>query len=207
MSSKATRRSRKRNRLISLPGGEAVNQPPSGRDRHHTNQPQEDPRLVVTFARIRQTGIMDAKDAIQPLAGTQMGMCIISLVAAHDRASITDTWESLSAAHRNYRMIYIGQTGNPKCAAIAFIPEAMETDQSLRVDIRTAEERVVSAKTAWAAWERKINALQAPQLRWAIRGVLDGFMGDGTLWRDAAPTDTGRTAVMALRVIAQGKSK
>ena len=58
MTSKALKRSRRRNRLISLPGGEAVNQPPSGRDR---------------------------MDALQPIAGTHVGMCIVNMAAAHER--------------------------------------------------------------------------------------------------------------------------
>ena len=77
----------------------------------------------------------------------------------------------------------------------------METDQSLRVDLRTHDERVRAAKASWAAWEAKIAALPFPQLRWAISGVLRGFMGDGTLWRDAKPTNTGRNVVAALKAM------
>jgi len=46
-----------------------------------------------------------------------------------------------------------------------------------------------------------MNALPFPQMKWALGGALRGFMGEGTLWRDAKPTHTGRTVVAALRAI------
>jgi len=164
---------------------------------------------TVTAARQRRTGIADEADARQPICGDDMGLCIRELAEgedaeakAADRALLVNTWAALSASHRNYRMLIIGSSGNPQGAAIPMIPDAMETDPSLRVDLRTQEQRIESAKRAWLDWKRKIDALPVPSLRWAISGALDGFMGEGALWVDRKPTDTGRTAVQALRMVA-----
>jgi hypothetical protein len=75
----------------------------------------------------------------------------------------------------------------------------METDPSLRVDLRAHDEKVAAAKSSKAAWDARINALPVPNMRWALRGALNGFMGEDTLWRDRVPTPTGRLAVEALR--------
>jgi len=191
-----TRRARKR--AIALAGGASVPQPPSGRDRTHTNQPKDDARMTAMTARERMTG-HTGKDALDPALGTDMGRCIVALCQGDERATLLGAWQAMSAAHRNYRMLYIGQTGDPQGAAIGFIPERMETDPSLRVDIRTHDERVAAAKSGWAAWQARIAALPWPQMKWAIRAGLEGFMGEATLWRDQAPTIQGRVAVDALR--------
>lgn len=153
---------------------------------------------TVTAARIRHSGIADPKEAIQPLCGDHMGLCVRALSVGEDRTALANAWAALSAAHRNWRMLYVGQTGNPQGAAIAMVPDPMETDPSLRIDLRSQEARVEAAKRAWEAWEGKIRGLGAPNARWALLGALRGFLGDGALWKDQAPTMTGRVAVAAL---------
>jgi hypothetical protein len=200
MTSKAQRRAnRRRAQSITLPGGEAVPAPTVQGQR----KPKEDPMATVTAARIRHSGITDPKEAIQPLCGDQMGLCIRALSTGDDRTALANAWAAISASHRNYRMLYIGQTGNPQGAAIAMVPEPMQTDPSLRIDLRSADERVAAAKRAWEAWEGKIRALPTPNARWALLGALRGFLGDGVLWKDRAPTTTGKVAVMALRQVAE----
>jgi hypothetical protein len=198
MTSKASRRSRaKRAKVISMPGGDDVPAPMvTGQ-----HKPKDDPMAVVIAARMRQTGITDPAEARQPICGDHMGLCIRALATGDDRAELVNTWAAISASHRNFRTLVLGTTGSPQGAAIPMLAEPMETDQSLRVDLRTHDERVEAAKRGWGAWEAKIAALPAPNLRWALSGALDGFLGDGALWRDRAPTDTGRVAVMALRMI------
>jgi hypothetical protein len=198
MASKAERKRRKR---ISLPGGEQIDQRPTGRDRTHTNH-KEDPMRTVIHARIRRTGILDPKEAQQPICGDDLSLCIRALTTGDERALLVNTWAAISACHRNYRLLILGQTGTPQGAAIPMIPEPMETDPSLRVDLRTQEQRVEAAKRAWEAWEAKMAALPVPNLRWALGGAISGFMGDGALWRDQAPTVTGKAAVQALRMVA-----
>ena len=124
------------------------------------------------------------------------------MATGDERAALVNAWAAISAAHRNYRLLIIGQTGTPQGAAIAMIPEPMETDPSLRVDLRTHGQRVEAAKRAWETWEGKLATLHAPNLKWALQGALAGFLGDGALWRDQAPTTTGRVAVQALRMVA-----
>ena len=198
MTSKATRRSRQRNRTIALAGGDVTTPPPVQGQRK-----AENPMAVAITARQRHTGIHDPDDARQPIAGTEVGLCIRYTTTGDDRAALVNTWEAMGAAHRNYRMMFMGQTGNPQGAAIGFIPDRMQTNDSLRVDIRTPEEKVAGAKSAWASWEGRIAKLQAPPLRWALKGALDGFMGEGRLWQDQQPTPLGKTVVMALREVAK----
>lgn len=198
MTSKSQRRRAKRAKSITLAGGETVAAPVVQGQR----PAKDDPMRTVIHARIRRTGIMDPAEARQPICGEDMGLCIRALTAGDERALLVNTWSALSAAHRNYRMLIIGQTGDPQGAAIPMLPDPMQTDPSLRVDLRTHEQRIAAAKRTWMEWKRKIDALPVPTLRWAISGALDGFMGDGALWAEQGPTVTGKTAVQALRMVA-----
>jgi hypothetical protein len=128
-----------------------------------------------------------------------MGRCILALSTGDDRATLTEAWAAISASRRNFKTRIIGQTGDPKCATSPMMPDAMQTDQSLRVDLRTQEEKDRAATVSWAEWQRRIDALPMPQLKWALRGALDGFLGEAVLWRDQAPTGQGKLAVGALR--------
>lgn len=195
MTSKAER---KRKRQISLPGGESVPQRPTGRDRSHTNQ-AEDPRKTALQARCRKSGIPDPKEAARALLGTDMGLCINHTCKGDQLADMTEAWQAISASFRNYRLLVIGATGDPQGANIGMVPDIMETDPSLRVDLRSHDEKVAAAKSSKAQWEDRIAALPAPNMKWALRGALNGFLGEDTLWRDKVPTPTGRLAVNALR--------
>lgn len=210
MTSKAERKRRKgrAKAKITLPGGKQIDQKPSGRDRINVGQPKmaDDPRQVALKTRLRIAGMSDTpegrKRAVAPDFGHDVGLCINALIGGDEATQAWDRFNHLSASYRNYMTLYVGQTGNPQCAAIAMIPEPMQTDPNMRIDLRTHEEKVIAAKASWAAWEERIKALPFPQLRMAIGGVLRGFLGDGTLWRDGKPTDTGRTVVAALRGMA-----
>ena len=195
MTSKAARRRRAKHSGMTLPGGEVA--APTGPQRGRP--PKEDPMATVIAARMRRSGITDPAEARQPICGSDMGLCIRALSSGQDRADLENAWAALSAAHRNFRMLVIGQTGDPQGAAIPMLPEPMETDQSLRVDLRSHEARVEAAKRVWDAWSAKIRGLTTPNAQWAIRGALMGFLGAGKLWRDQAPTTEGRVAVIALR--------
>jgi hypothetical protein len=195
--SKGAKRRRKRQARPEAPEGcdlaPTAKRQPNGQKRRN-----DDPRAVVKTARIRQTGVAP-DDAAQPILGTDMGRCINVLASGEDRRQLVDSWGALSAARRNYLTRIIGRTGDPQSSSIAMLSEAMETDQGLTVDLRTPDERDDGARRAWAHWQDRINALAIPQHKWAIRGALDGFIGEGRLWLDQAPTPTGRAAVDALR--------
>ena len=191
---KGAKKRRKKAR-ITLPGGGSAPQRATGRDRRHTNQPDGPPPIMA--ARARRCPI----DSASVLHESDMGRCILALSEGDERAQLANTWAGMSVSLRNYRTRILGVTGEPQGAAIAMIPDKMETDQSLRVDLRTADERDRAAKAAWQAWEARIKALPATQMIWALRGALYGFMGDATLWRDGLPTVHGVAAVAALRAV------
>lgn len=198
MTSKAERKRKKR---ISLAGGQSVPQRPQGRDRSHTHQPAEDPRKTAITARLRISGVADQKEAESPLLGEDMGRCVHFLAKGDERAALSDAWAAISASRRNFKARILGGTGDPQCATIEMIPEGWETDPSLRVDLRTPEEKDAAAKASWAAWEGKVKALPFG-LKWVMEGVLYGFMGEAVLWKDQRPTEKGRLAVEALRRMA-----
>jgi len=192
MASKALRRARRR--AITLAGGGTAQQPPTGRDRRHINQ-QDDTPPPILAARAQRCPLMPGSI----LHESDMGRCIMALAQGDELADLTDAWGSLSASRRNYQTLIIGTTGSPQGSGFEFIPDRMETDPSLRVDLRTHDERIADAEKSWASWKARINALPAPQMIWVIRGALDGFIGDGSLWRDGKPTASGGVAVAALK--------
>jgi hypothetical protein len=129
-----------------------------------------------------------------------VGLCLLSIhpaSAAH--GPLWEVWGAITSARANYRIRILGTSGNPQGAAIAMVPEPMQTDQSHSVDIRTAEERDISARRAMAYWDGLLSKLPAPQLKWALRAALDE--GAGALWRDGKPTARGQTAVQALEML------
>lgn len=163
---------------------------------------QSDPGAmdVVLAARIAR-GAKDTDAARDPLHGDDMGRCILALTTDDERRAITETWAALSGAWANYCTRILNRPLGPQAAAIAMLPERMQADTSLRVDLRTADERDAAAKRAWLHWHARMAALPTPMHGWALRGALCGFMGDEALWLDRAPTASGRLAVAALRML------
>lgn len=187
---------------ISLPGGKAIEQRPSGRDRSHTNKPAEPADRVALEARMKRMNWPDKTSARSHLAGDDMGLCIWHQHSALDvQDKLWDVWQGMCSARLTYRMRILGTTGQPQGAAIAMVPEPMQTDQAHTIDIRTAEERDIAAKRRREYWASLINALPAPQYKWALMPAMDAV--EGALWRDAAPTKRGMTAVQALVLLAE----
>jgi len=170
----------------------------------------EDASRVALDARVRR-GAKDRDEARDPLHGTDAGRCILHMTdkargaapekADKERRAITETWASLSSAWENYCTRILGRPVGPQCAAIAMVPDKAEADPSLRIDLRTVEERDAAAKRAWQAWLDRIKALDLPQHRWAVRGAAQGFMGDEVLWRGREPTASGCAFVAALKLL------
>lgn len=159
----------------------------------------EDVTRVALDARVRR-GADDRDAARDPLHGSDAGRCILHLTGK-DRSAITETWASLSSAWENYCTRILGRPVGPQCSAIAMVPDKAEADPSLRIDLRTVEERDAAAKRAWQAWLDRIKALDLPQHRWAVRGAAQGFMGDEVLWQGREPTASGRAFVAALKLL------
>lgn len=194
-----SRKAKRRRKLgITLSGGETVPQR-QGQGRRTDIDASPPPILA---ARARRCQI----DAGSVLHESDMGRCILALTTPDERPHVANTWAGLSVALRNYRTRIIGLTGDPQGAAIAMVPDPMQTDPSLRVDLRTADERDRAARVALQAWEARIKALPSPQMIWAIRGALFGFMGDAALWRDGKPTAQGAAAVAGLRAMTTTES-
>ena len=205
MTSQAERRRRKKDRdAISAKENPGK---PQGRDRRHTNQPA-DPRKTALEARCRIAGCPITPDAMRasahPLRGSHVGLCI---EAVHDdpatRADLLDTWGQIIKALTAWRQRNTGQTGHPRGASIAMIPDPVETDPGLTVDLRTAAERDAAAKRRAEHWDRIIRALP-PQLSGALRGARDGFIDGEAIWRDCAPTQRGRLVVTAIAAAREG---
>jgi hypothetical protein len=198
MTSKAQRRGRKRKAApVNLPGEtpQESNRYPSGKAK------PEDPRKTALHARCRRAGISDPKEAARALLDGEMGYCIDALARPDELADLSRLWSEIRNSRENYCLRYLGRKATAQGSAIAMIPEKVETDPSLRVDLRTPEEKAVAAKASWMGWQEKIAALPVPNMKWALRGALNGFMGEDSLWRDCAPTTNGRLAVHALRLL------
>lgn len=193
--SKGAKKRARKLRAITLPGGETAKARATGRDRRHINQPDAEPPPIHA-ARDRLCSINPGS----VLHESDMGRCILALSNGQEQADLAAAWAALSAARRNYRVRCIGLSGDPQGAAIGMIPDSMQTDPSLRVDLRTSDERDYAAKRAWAEWQARISALPTPHHIWALRGALDGFMGEGRLW-DGSPTRYGASAAAALKLL------
>ena len=197
---KAARRRAKRLRPdITLAGGESVPSRLTGRDRRGTQESPEDALRTVTHARIRHGVSPD--DALRPMAGDPLGLCLLELCSPDAARELWQTWCALSASHRTYRTRILAGPGDPANAALPMLSEPMQTDQSPRVDTRDGDQRDADARASWERWEARIDALPIPQHRWAIRGALDGF--GGPHWHEGRPTARGKSAVQALRGLAQ----
>lgn len=184
---------RRKKAQITLAGGKAA---PQRTGQGSRNDIDQGPPPILK-ARAKRCPV----DAASVLNESDMGRCILELSKGETRAALSGTWDMISAAYRNYCIRCLGKTGSPQGAAIAMVPEPMETDPSLRVDLRTPEQRDAAARRAWEDWETRIKALPAPQMKLAIRGALDGFLGDAVLWRDQQPTAIGVAAVAALKLL------
>jgi hypothetical protein len=195
----ARRRAKRHKRAISLAGGNTAQPRPEYRGRPPVETP-EDAMRTVKHARIRN-GATEAM-ALAPIAGEPIGLCLLEL-APDEAPQLWQVWCALDAARSTYRARTHGKTADPQNATLPMLSEPMQTDQSPRVDLREPDEKDRDAIAAWQRWEARIDRLEPPMLRWALRDPLDGTAG--ALWLDGRPTHRGRNAVTALRRLAEGK--
>jgi hypothetical protein len=167
-----------------------------------TAERAEDATRTAAQARLMRLGYPDTpegrKAALSPLCGDPLGMCIVALrPSAREQLDLWGIWQDISAAKRNWQQRVTGTNPNPQAAAIAMLPEPMQTDDAHSVDLRTAEERDEAAKRRWYYWLDLLMELPPDQRR-ALRGHLDGFALP--IWDDDdhRPTATGAAAVRAL---------
>lgn len=161
--------------------------------------------MTALQARCRVSGHLATPEELRastaPLRGSMVGLCIeASSGSADEQAALWGEWQSISAVREAYRMRYLGTTGRPQAAAIAMLPERFETNASLRVDLRTPDEKDRAACAANAALCRRIDALPVAS-RIAVWSALDGFSDGDDLWRNAKPTRKGLAVVAGLALL------
>jgi hypothetical protein len=188
---------RRRANIISLPGGGTVASRAIGRERHHTQQPEPPADLVALTARAKFTGctVEEARDI---LASEDMGRCIRAVYrTTQTRRDLLDVWMALLAAHWNFYGRCLSMKPSAQSSALPMLPEPMQTDPSLRVDIRTGDERDEAARRVWYAWLERFSKLSKDH-RQNLRGHLQGY-GD-QIWNadTKQPTSAGVMAVGAL---------
>lgn len=200
MTKARTKGQRRRQRAITLPGGARIPQPAT-QGRRVDLEPQEPADLIALAARARLTGctVEAARDV---LAGEDMGRCIIALARSPERRrDLFSVWQALNAAWHNYATRCCSITPTPQAAALPMLPDPMQTNPSLRIDIRTADERDEAARRVWFEWiDLLMHRLTFPQ-RHALRGSLHGYGAE--VWNpdDRKPTKAGCLAVEALAAL------
>lgn len=168
MSSKAERKRRKK-RSITLAGDAKVNQRPTGRDRTHTNQPQEDARMTALTARARQHGIT-TDEAKAPWHGCAAGRAMAVTAPASDHLAL---WGAINHMRAVYAA-YWRHNGIPRpyatCLRILTPADHMEaTADSPPPDTR---DEATKARQATSAMMRIEGALQSVGATSAKRIVL-----------------------------------
>jgi hypothetical protein len=199
---KRQRRREARKTTITLPGGETAPQRPAQGARHDIDR---EPQRTALQARARHTGctVEEARDV---LAADDIGRCIRDMRPDdRDRRNLLSVWQGISAAWANYAGRVLSIQPNPQAASLPMLAEAMQTDPSLRVDLRTGDERDEAAKRAWAAWQADFNRLpqeQAVTIAAAATGI------SAPLWDvdNLRPTRHGALAVKALAALHEARS-
>lgn len=202
MTSKAERKRRKKAAQANNLGiglAEIPKRQPNGQARDRAEMPT-DPRKTGLEARCRLMGVDATSANMKALTGqhmaTPIGQVMERLCADDEIQRLWSTWQGFCAAERTYRVRYLGQTGAPKGAAIAMVPDRIETDQSHSVDLRDSDERDRDAVSAWMQWRGWLMHLSADDQR----RIHDAETGaGGALWADAGPTGLGIVTLQSLR--------
>jgi hypothetical protein len=197
---------RRRASLITLPGGDTVASRPTGRDRRHTNQAEPPADAVALASRAKFTGC-SVEAARDVLAGEDMGRAILSMRPnAQDRRDLLGVWQGLCAAWHNFARRCLSLPTAAQGSAMPMLPEPMQTDQSLRVDLRSPDERDEAARRVWYAWLAELMKLP-PDQRHALRGHLQDY--GAPVWDADAkqPTRAGALAVKALASLHDGRTR
>ena len=153
---------------------------------------------TVLEARARHTG-RSIEEVRDPLYGYEVGMCIAAMIPVQsERIKLESTYTHIAASKRNWQQRYAGTSSDPQSAAIAMIPDQMQTDDNATVDIRDPEEKDADAKRSWYSWLDDLLKLP-PDQRHALRGHIDKYALP--LWNEdeLRPTHTGALAVKALQ--------
>lgn len=176
--------------------------PKRGKDKcfvERTRQQADDPQRTALQARVRHFGGEDTQKGRTALsddyAGSQIGLVMKSKCSDAECTRLWRTFKAWCAAEDQYRRRYIGQSEHPKGAAIAMVPDRMETDSGHTVDLRDSETRDRDAINGWMKWQGHLGHLS----REHHRAMVDARLERVDLWRDRKPTRRGLVALEALR--------
>lgn len=195
MTKARTKAKRRRIKRITLSGGETAPQRPT--QGHRTDLYQEPADQTALRVRARLTGCT-MEEARDILASDDMGRCIRAMRSGNtDRRNLLTTWQAISAAWHNYATRCLSITPGAQSASLPMLPDPMQTDQSLRVDLRSAEEKDAAARRVWFDWLEAMLALPADQ-RHAVRGHLQEYAAPVWCPNNLRPTRSGALAVAAL---------
>jgi hypothetical protein len=192
---KSARRKQRKLRKITLPGGLKIPQPTTQGRRTDLHQEPADALALATRARLTGCTVEEARDV---LAGDDMGRCIRYLRRdAQDRRDLLAVWQSLCVAWHNYAARCLSMPTAAQGATIPILSDPMQTDPSLRVDLRTGAEKDAAARDQWFARLDAIMSLPEDR-RHALRGHLHGY--GAPVWDadNTRPTRAGALAVKAL---------
>ena len=154
--------------------------------------------MAALRVRARLTGCT-VEEAQDILAADDMGRCIRAMRRGNTaRRNLLGTWQAISAAWHNYTTRCLSITPGAQSAALPMLPDPMQTDQSLRVDLRSGEEKDAAARRVWCDWLAAILALP-PDQRHAVRGHLQGYAAP--IW-DADSLQPTRTGALAIKGLA-----
>ena len=174
---------------------------PNGQHRTRRDAPR-DPRRVALGARCLMFGVPDTKTNRDALSGqhsgSQLGWVMQAICPMDQIPRLWGVWQGFQSAERTYRLRYIGQTGTPQGAAIAMVPDRMETDQSMSVDLRDADQRDREAVSNYMRWRGYIGHLTAPE-QGHLHRLFDGC--GAAIWADG-PTRVGLATLDALKRLA-----
>lgn len=173
---------------------------PNGQRRDRSDAPN-DPKKTVLQARVRHFGGEDTAKGRSALSddfcGSQIGLVMKATCSDAECKRLWQTFRSWCAAEDQYRRRYIGQSEHPKGAAIAMVPDRMETDTSHTVDLRDPEQRDRDAISGWMRWQGYLGHLS----REHHRAIVDARLERVELWSEQKPTRRGLLALEALRAL------
>lgn len=176
--------------------------PKQPRSRGRFTKPTEDARRTGLDARAMHFGGHTTPEQAQALSGQHMGAAIGMVMQRQCPADVPRlwaVWQAWCMAERTYAVRIIGQTGSPKGASIAYIPERMETDTGHTIDARSADEKDRDAVNGWMRWRGFLGHLPSEQ----ATALHHARREDGpALWTDRKPTRYGLETLAALERLA-----
>lgn len=179
MTSKASRKRRKRK--ITLAGGASAPQRPSGRDRTHTHQPQEDARKTVLQARARHGGV-SIDEAKAPWHGCAAGRAMAATAPARDHLAL---WGAICHMRAVYAA-YWRHNGIPSpyatCLRILAPADHMEaTADSPAPDTRDDATKARQAVTSMMRIEGALQSVGATSAKRIVLGDQEASAKDALL--------------------------